>query len=96
MPIMNTQHKEMADAFAALSDAERARLERLAALGERTPEEMLFFVLRDGFAACEASIRAGIQADEDFAAGKGIPHADVMESIRNMLSTHVKRPRKVG
>jgi hypothetical protein len=39
---------------------------------------MLCFVLRDGFDAVELSIKENAHADEQFATGATVSHADVM------------------
>ena len=41
----------------ALSAADQKRLQRLAAAAASTPQRMLKFVLRDGFAYCEEFVR---------------------------------------
>lgn len=56
----------------------QARVSRLAHASGRSPAAMLRFVLRDGFDAVELSIKENARADEQFAAGATVPHADVM------------------
>lgn len=51
---------------------------RLAHASERSPEELLRFVLRDGLEAVKLSIKENAQADAEFAAGAMVAHADVM------------------
>ncbi|MDO8321016.1 hypothetical protein [Rhodoferax sp.] len=62
----------------------QTRISQLAHASGRSPAAMLRFVLRDGFDAVELSIKENAQADEQFAAGATVPHADVM---RDALST---------
>lgn len=56
----------------------QTRISRLAHTSGHSPAAMLRFVLRDGFDAVELSIKENAQADEQFAAGATVPHADVM------------------
>jgi len=94
---MNTQQKKMADAFAALSDTERARLERLAALAEISAERLWPEVWEYGFEDVEESIHADIEAEKDFAAGRGVPHEEVMaEAARIIEAAYAKQKRKAG
>ena len=61
-----------------LSKVAQTRISRLAHACGRSPAAMLRFVLRDGFDAVELSIKENAQADEQFAAGATVSHADVM------------------
>jgi len=61
-----------------LSKVTQTRISRLALAAGRSPAAMLRFVLRDGFDAVEVSIKENAQADEQFAAGAEVSHADVM------------------
>lgn len=72
----------------ALSPADRARLQRLAELAERTPLETLYFVQRDGFEACEESVHASLLADREMSEGGLIPHEEVMEVVKRILAGH--------
>jgi len=65
---------------AALSKADQKRLERLAELAGRTPQAMLRYVLRDGFAVCEEDVAENMKADAEFAKGQSVDHATVMQS----------------
>jgi predicted transcriptional regulator len=56
----------------------QTRISRLAHASGRSPAAMLRFVLRDGFDAVELSIKENALADEQFAAGATVSHADVM------------------
>ena len=61
-----------------LSATDRERLVRLAALAGVTIEAIWSDVWLYGFDETEESVRAGIEADADIAAGRLIPHEDVM------------------
>lgn len=61
-----------------LSKAAQTKISRLAQAAGRSPAAMLRFVLKDGFDAVELSIRENAQADEQFANGSTVSHADVM------------------
>lgn len=75
----------------ALSPSDRARLERLAESGGRTPLDMLYYVQRDGFEECEECIQASMLADQDIAQGRVIPHDEVMEEARRMVEFYASR-----
>ncbi|MFI4939891.1 MAG: hypothetical protein ACHP7O_06065 [Burkholderiales bacterium] len=64
----------------ALSKADQKRLERLAELAGRTPQAMLRYVLRDGFAVCEEDVAENQKADAEFAQGQSVDHATVMQT----------------
>ena len=53
----------------SISKTDQKRLERLAASAGRTPQSMLRFVLRDGFAACEEDVAESLRADHEFHRG---------------------------
>ena len=76
----------------ALSPADRARLERLAGLGGRTPLDMLYYVQRDGFDECEECVQASLLAEQEFAEGRTIPNEEVMEEARRIVDSYVKQP----
>ena len=63
----------------------QTRISRLAQASGRSPAAMLRFVLRDGFDAVELSIKENAQADEEFAAGASVSHADVMRDALNAV-----------
>jgi hypothetical protein len=75
----------------ALSPADRARLERLAELCERTPLEMLYFVRRDGFEECEESVRETLLAEKDAEENGTIPHEDVMAEVQRMAEFYARK-----
>ena len=56
MHVQNQSARKTSAQF-ALSAADHKRLQRLAAAAESTPQRMLKFVLRDGFAYCEEFVR---------------------------------------
>lgn len=60
-------------------------INRLALAAGRSPAAMLRLVLRDGFDAVELSIKENAQADEQFAAGATVSHADVMQDALSAL-----------
>ncbi|MQA41032.1 hypothetical protein [Rugamonas aquatica] len=93
---MNSRQKKQAEALAALSAADRARLERLAALAEVTPEHLWPEVWQYGFDDVEESVQADLDADADIAAGRTISNEEVMAQARRILEAHVKPKRKTG
>ncbi len=80
----------------SLTDAQQRRLERLAREAGRTPKSMFRFVLRDGFDACEEDVRESRAADAEFAAGKGVPHMEVMKRVRSAIESHARRQRQTA
>ena len=68
----------------------QTRISRLAHASGRSPAAMLRFVLRDGFDAVELSIRENARADEQFAAGATVSHADAMRDALSAVhqATH--------
>lgn len=93
---MNTRQKKQAEALAALSAADRARLERLAALANVSAEHLWPDIWLYGFDDVEEGIQADIAADEDIAAGRTISNEEVMEQARLILESHAKRKRRTG
>ncbi len=63
----------------------QTRISRLALASGRSPAAMLRFVLRDGFDAVERSITENAQANEQFAAGATVSHADVMREALSAI-----------
>jgi predicted transcriptional regulator len=92
---MNPSLKKQAEALAALSAVERARLERLAARAEVSPEAIWNEVWLYGFEDIEESVEADIEAQADIAAGRTIPHEEVMAQARRILESNVRR-KKAG
>ncbi|MQA20671.1 hypothetical protein [Rugamonas rivuli] len=93
---MNSRQKKQAEALAALSAADRVRLERLAALAQVTAEHLWPEVWQYGFDDVEESIQADLDADADIAAGRTIPNEEVMAQARRIVEAHVKLKRKTG
>lgn len=69
----------------ALNQADSRRLENLAREAGRTPRAMLKFVLRDGLAETERVIRFVAAGLADVAAGRVLPHAEVMAGLDAVL-----------
>ena len=63
----------------------QSRIAKLAQAAGRSPAATLRFVLRDGFDAVERSIRENEQADDEFAAGAMVAHAQVMADARSLV-----------
>ncbi|GJI87811.1 hypothetical protein [Duganella hordei] len=93
---MNSRQKKQAEALAALSTADRARLERLAELAEVTAEYLWPDVWLYGFDDVEEGIQADLEAEAEIAAGMTIPNEEVMAHIRSLLDRHAKRKRRAG
>ncbi|MET3106219.1 putative transcriptional regulator [Oxalobacteraceae bacterium GrIS 2.11] len=70
----------------ALSKTDQRRLERLAKMAGRSPQAMLRFVLRDGFAACEENVVECKAADREIATGQFVTHASVMELAHRLIN----------
>ena len=87
---MNSREKKQAEALAALSAADRARLERLAARAGVSPEAIWNEVWLYGFEDTEESVEADLAADEDIAADRTIPHEEVMEQAWRILNSRTK------
>lgn len=96
MAVMNSKQKKQAEALAALSAEDRARLERLAALANITPEQLWQDVWLYGFDDVEEGIQADIEADEYFKTNDGIDNAEVMAKARALIATYGKRKRQAG
>lgn len=73
-----------------LTKTDQKRLARLAKRAGRTPQAMLRFVLRDGFAVCEENVAQSIAADREFAQGKSMSHQSVMQAAEKAI---VSSPR---
>ncbi|MCU6501001.1 hypothetical protein LPN04_24665 [Rugamonas sp. A1-17] len=94
MTVMKSKSNKQAEAFAALTAQDRARLNKLAVLAGLTAEELWPAVYRYGFDDIEESVQASLDADADIAAGRTIPHEDVMAQARRILAAHAKPKRK--
>lgn len=93
---MNSSLKKQADALAALSTADRARLERLAARAEASVEAIWPEVWLYGFEDTEESVEADLAVEDDIANGRTIPHDEVMAQARRILESNVRPKRKIG
>ena len=88
---MNPREKKQAEALAALSATDRARLERLAAMARMSADHLWTDVRRYGFDDVEEGILADIEADEYFKSNAGIANEEVMRHIKDLIANHSKR-----
>jgi len=93
---MNSSQEKKAEALAALSAIDRARLDRLATRAEVSTEAIWNEVWLYGFEETEESVDADLEAQEEIAAGRTIPHEEVMAQARRILESNVRRKRKSG
>lgn len=77
----------------SLSAADTARLERLAAEAGTTPHKILKHVLRDGFEYSERVVRSVNAGLADIAAGRVIPHDQVMDKISATIEKHARKKK---
>ncbi|MBP1207143.1 putative transcriptional regulator [Duganella sp. 1411] len=82
---MNSREKKQAEALAALSAADRARLERLAARADVSPETIWPDVWLYGFEDTEESVEANLAAEEDIAAGRTVSNEEVMAGLKRIV-----------
>jgi len=85
-----------ASARVALSEADRKRLQRLAAAAGSTPQRMLKFVLRDGFDYCEELVH---RVNEGIASGRRgaiVSDSEARVELRAMIARHGRRSRKAA
>ncbi|WP_082491747.1 hypothetical protein [Duganella sp. Leaf126] len=92
---MDTPHAKQAAALAALSDQDRARLQRLAALQGTDALQLWPDVWRYGFDDVEEGIRADIEADGYFMHHRGLDNAEVMSKASALVADHGKRQCQV-
>jgi hypothetical protein len=78
----------------SLSTGQQRRLERLAREAGRTTEQMLKFVLRDGFEYCEWQVRQSLAADAEAKRLGTIPHEVVMREARELIESARGRKRR--
>jgi hypothetical protein len=78
----------------ALSTTQQRRLERLAREAGRTTEQMLKFVLRDGFEYCEWQVRQSAAADVEAKRLGTTPHEVVMREARELIESARGRRRR--
>lgn len=88
---MDLKSTKQLAAFAALSDADRSRLERLAAMAKLSADDLWPDVWLYGFDDVEEGILADIEADEYFRSNAGIDNAEVMRQIKNLIATQANR-----
>ena len=95
MHVQNHSARKTAAQF-ALSAADQKRLQPLAAAAESTPQRMLKFVLRDGFAYCEEFVRrvnAGlVSARRD----EIISDGEARVELHAIIARHGRRSRKAA
>jgi hypothetical protein len=87
---MSASLKKQAEALSALSGADRARLDRLAAIAKLSAEDLWQDVWRYGFEDVEEGIQTDIEADEYFKSNAGIDNTEVMAEVRNLIAIHGK------
>ena len=90
---MDLKSTKQLAALAALSDADRTRLERLAVMAKLSADELWLDVWRYGFDDVEEGILADMEADEYFKSNAGIDNAEVMADIKKVIAIHGK-PRR--
>lgn len=90
---MDLKSTKQLAALAALSDAERTRLERLAVMAKLSADELWPDVWRYGFDDVEEGILADMEADEYFKSNAGIDNAEVMADVKKVIAIHGK-PRR--
>ncbi len=73
--------------LAIISETDQARLQRLADEAGRTPQEILEFVLNDGFDQAEREIHL-INSRLADSAQAGVTHDQAMERIEHVLKTY--------
>lgn len=93
---MNSRQNKQTEALAALSEVDRARLERLADRAQSTPEEIWPSDYRYGFDDMEETVQADLDAEEDIFNGRTIPHEEVMMQAMQIIAQHGQRKRKAG
>lgn len=82
---MNSREKKQAQALAALSAGDRARLGRLAARAGVSPEAIWPDVWLYGFEDTEESVEANLAADDDIAAGRTVSNEEVMAVLKRIV-----------
>ena len=84
---MDLKSTKQLAAFAALSDADRSRLKRLAAMAKLSADDLWQDVWRYGFDDVEEGILADIEADEYFKSNAGIDNEEVVRQITDLIAT---------
>ena len=90
---MSSRENKQTEALAALSAADRARLERLAAMAKLSADDLWPDVRLYGFDDVEEGILADIEADEYFQSNAGIDNAEVIADVKKLIAIHGK-PRR--
>ena len=88
---MDLKSTKQLAAFVALSDADRSRLEQLAAMAKLSVDDLWPDVWLYGFDDVEEGILADIEADEYFKFNAGIDNAEVMRQIKDLIVTQANR-----
>jgi len=78
----------------SLSSTQQRRLERLARDAGRSTEQMLKFVLRDGFEYCEWQVRESLASDVEAKRLGTTPHETVMREARELIESARGRRRR--
>ena len=92
---MDAKSKQ-AVALAALSAADRARLERLAARADVSLEALWSDVWLYGFEDTEDSVETNLAAADDIAAGRTVSNEEVMEGLKRIVDSHAGRKQRSG
>jgi hypothetical protein len=80
-----------------LTTTQQRRLEKLARDAVRTPQEMLRFVLRDGFDLCELEVNESIAAERDAMRRGYVPDQVVRRQTRSMIdAAHARKRRQAA
>lgn len=79
-----------------LTPAMQRRLAKLAAAAGRTPEEMLPYVMQDGFEYNEDFVRKVNEAIEQADAGDVVPHEEVMREAQAIIDAHAAKRKKAA
>lgn len=78
---------------AILTPAHKRRLAKLAREAHCEPQDLLDDVFRFGFDFVEQDIRETGKGIADLAAGKGIPHGQVMIEARAVIERHARKQK---
>ena len=78
----------------SLSSTQQRRLECLARDAGRSTEQMLKFVLRDGFEYCEWQVRESLASDAEAKRLGTTPHETVMREARELIESARGRRRR--
>ncbi|MBN8762227.1 MAG: hypothetical protein ABT22_02405 [Thiobacillus sp. SCN 64-317] len=81
---------------AELTPAMQRRLAKLAAAAGRTPDEMLPYVMQDGFEYTEDFVRKVNEAIAEADSGDGTPHEVVMQEVQAIIDAHAAKRKKAA